>query len=748
MNYMFNIVLIAIFQVSFVWDNGETINVSKYTSEKIAKAIALFLKDNNFETTIVREWPFSSVQEDVNIEHYMTPGVMVWDLLRSHRSVVGKLQCTFCAEDHKTQSLRHTGLWSNGAGNCRYGPRLIYDSSRIFLLVSAVYVCPENHQVHAHHPSALSCIPSHCTPSYLTNRAGFSVEFLSQITALVDHGTSFHGIKGIVREQYEQVYWRLRLQYEDLKRTGKESSIPFPPFSQEIYPFPHEKIIKNVFASYSTLFLSRFHANMAARVSSWICCDHTFKSAANIGFSQESDGRWVRLFSSIFCVLGDNGDVLHWQFTRGESFNEVSDIFKDWNQRYQSLGRNVEGIVIDNCCKWRGMFSLILPDVPVKLDLFHAVQRFLSALPRNSRVCSGVSKEYGMVFRDPSDLGDVRMKCTPDATSIAKNLDSFEKKWADIKWRGVPVIDENTSKALQNIRLNIEKGCLSGIPPHCSTSGNERLHRELNYILHSNKLDLEMAYIRCSRMFFKHSNKNPAEHLCCPENEYLVGDLMRGFGVEKGVCFVDSKSAVLSLTNEDSNIFNSVQQINADNISKMKAIMSSSLDSRQSLAFDDHGYSSQDQQKNRTAISIALDGLTFYEIFRGLEDIGYARFLSKSNLPNSIGIGIHSYRKLASVRAGAHDLDNEPGHADYADETLEGHLEAFGLEQVAIPGDGNCFFSAIAFHLSLILSSPTTPNSILIHLNSIGITQTMLGTQISDVLRTLLVREWSPRRKP
>ena len=69
------------------------------------------------------------MREDVNIEHYMTPGVMVWDLLRSHRSVVGKLQCTFCAEGHKTQSLRHTGLWSNGGGNCRHGPRMTVDDS-------------------------------------------------------------------------------------------------------------------------------------------------------------------------------------------------------------------------------------------------------------------------------------------------------------------------------------------------------------------------------------------------------------------------------------------------------------------------------------------------------------------------------------------------------------------------------------------------------------------------------------------
>ena len=39
--------------------------------------------------------------------------------------------------------------------------------------------------------------------------------------------------------------------------------------------------------------------------------------------------------------------------------------------------------------------------------------------------------------------------------------------------------------------------------------------------------------MRCSRMFFKHNNKNPAEHLCCPEYGNLVGNLTRGLGVEK-----------------------------------------------------------------------------------------------------------------------------------------------------------------------------------------------------------------------
>ena len=61
------------------------------------------------KTTIVREWPSSSTQENVNIERYMIPGIMIWDVLRSYRSVVGMLQCTFCAEDHKTLSLGDTG---------------------------------------------------------------------------------------------------------------------------------------------------------------------------------------------------------------------------------------------------------------------------------------------------------------------------------------------------------------------------------------------------------------------------------------------------------------------------------------------------------------------------------------------------------------------------------------------------------------------------------------------------------------
>ena len=41
---------------------------------------------------------------------------------------------------------------------------------------------------------------------------------------------------------------------------------------------------------------------------------------------EKSDGKWIKLFKCIFCVMGIDGSVIHWRFTRGESFEEVRDL--------------------------------------------------------------------------------------------------------------------------------------------------------------------------------------------------------------------------------------------------------------------------------------------------------------------------------------------------------------------------------------------------------------------------------------
>ena len=100
---------------------------------------------------------------------------------------------------------------------------------------------------------------------------------------MVDNGLSFHSTANIVREQYEISYWRVRSRYEEEISTTHRSSNPgqcFPP--------------------YSLLFDQAFYDDMISRTSMWLACDHTFKSAANIGFTRESDGRWIKAMK---CLL-------------------------------------------------------------------------------------------------------------------------------------------------------------------------------------------------------------------------------------------------------------------------------------------------------------------------------------------------------------------------------------------------------------------------------------------------------------
>ena len=86
----------------------------------------------------------------------------------------------------------------------------------------------------------------------------------------------------------------------------------------------------NIIAS---LFLSLFlenerrylHAIEQVTVGRTISFDHTFKIAANIGYSR-SDGVWVTQYDSMFIVMNQEGKIIKWQFTKGTSLEQVRTI--------------------------------------------------------------------------------------------------------------------------------------------------------------------------------------------------------------------------------------------------------------------------------------------------------------------------------------------------------------------------------------------------------------------------------------
>ena len=116
----------------------------------------------------------------------------------------------------------------------------------------------------------------------------------------------------------------------------------------------------------------------------WLSADHTFKVSANIGVC--SQGAWVKQFDSLFTVLNEKGQVLTWRLTRGTSFEKVKSTIQNLKKRLDNKGIKVTSIYIDNCCQWRNLLqNEFAEELCVKLDLFHAVQRIVSKIPKHGK---------------------------------------------------------------------------------------------------------------------------------------------------------------------------------------------------------------------------------------------------------------------------------------------------------------------------------------------------------------------------
>ena len=79
-----------------------------------------------------------------------------------------------------------------------------------------------------------------------------------------------------------------------------------------------------------------------------------------------------------------------------EKFSEVSDAFLQLANRFKEQGlKQLKGIYTDTCCcKWASKFVAIFPRVPIKLDLFHAVQRFTSSIPKRKQYHAEITLDY------------------------------------------------------------------------------------------------------------------------------------------------------------------------------------------------------------------------------------------------------------------------------------------------------------------------------------------------------------------
>lgn len=183
-------------------------------------------------------------------------------------------------------------------------------------------------------------------------------------------------------------------------------------------------------------------------------------------------------FNSVFIILNENGEVVDWRLTKSTAFQEIDDMLISLNERMCLTGKSISMICIDDCCKNRNKYEGIFPDAEIKLDIFHASQRVLQTLKSGHFLLkTQFGKEFGLILRQNNNLGERRTKDTPDNVGIEANLDIFLGKWKNVPSSCLTL---ETLREVENLRAQIKKGCLSGIPPEFGTERNGQIQRLLN----------------------------------------------------------------------------------------------------------------------------------------------------------------------------------------------------------------------------------------------------------------------------
>ena len=153
----------------------------------------------------------------------------------------------------------------------------------------------------------------------------------------------------------------------------------------------------------------------------------------------------------------------------------------------------------------------------MKLDLFHAVQRVISKIPKRGEKGSVIrglrrrlKEDLKLVFRYPSDLGTVRKKSTPSKQTLMANLEHFLTKWNSVESDGETILTQAAKREIENLKKHINNGCLSNIPVCCGSNRNEALHKSLKRNISRQRLGVRLALALLGVFFYMWNEKKEA----------------------------------------------------------------------------------------------------------------------------------------------------------------------------------------------------------------------------------------------
>ena len=309
-------------------------------------------------------------------------------------------------------------------------------------------------------------------------RSACSKNFVDHLETQILQGVSFlKTCEGLAAINFKEFSHRLRRYTLSAKSNVTDTGKLYEKFyADPMFSFPSNDLLMHIFLADFQEKEPYYEVEMKKRAlhSRVISCDHTFKISKYIGARRSSDDKFVKQFENLFIVLNERHEVISWRLTRTTGFEEIRSLLVELKEQ---IGNTLDTVIVDDCCKVRTLYRSVFPDVEVKLDLFHAIQRVIKKIPKGSEFSKRFSKELGLTFRANGDCDEVRQLPTPDWKVVIENLHSFRERWKSF------LNMEEMKKArleLDHLSVHIKKGCLSGLKPGEGTESNERLHNTLN----------------------------------------------------------------------------------------------------------------------------------------------------------------------------------------------------------------------------------------------------------------------------
>ena len=352
----------------------------------------------------------------------------------------------------------------------------------------------------------------------------------------------------------------------------------------------------------------------------------------------------------------------------------------------------LEEIFVDDCFKSRNKLQNIFgSNVRIMLDIFHATQRITKKFSRNHYL-----KSFKLVFRADSDTGETRKAPTLDPKTLENNIDKFVEQWSSRISGERPILNEPLIKAINNLRVHVRRGCLSNIQPGRGTNRNERLHKHLNNIMNYSKIGVELAYAFLTTTMDGRNEKDRVTQYISDmrikemRGEATVGTVP-GFGLTGERVSTDCTMEEDTCTNEEIELSDE----------ELLEIYKRGLNTKKTV----------DAVKSQGSSSILFD-----DKFVPFMGSATSLFFNTDFNAND-GYDIHQQRMQAVTKS-------------------------WGFVLVDTEGDGNCFFTSMAFGISNILNDENYPVNVINNWQSLGIHASSEIIDIAAVLRQLVVDEW------